>query len=131
MEEKVSLRISVARRTGRLDLAGEAIRTFSPGRKSGNLTDNISDMSTDGVSEQLIDRLPGPSDAADVYMTEIMQDANGSAVAVVDEISSLDNPTDSSTVHLDLTHLPPTVFKIKGINMMTLLFIFSIFALLY
>ena len=116
-EEKISLRINVARRTGRLDLAGEAIRSFSsPGQKSGNLTDTISDMSTDGVSEQLIDRLPGPSDAADVYMTAILQDADGSAVAVVDEVSSLDNPTDSSSIQLNLTSLPPTVFKIKGIN---------------
>jgi hypothetical protein len=113
----------VARRTGRLDLASSAVRPLSAtagaagGSASRGSTDVISDVSTHGASEQLIDRIPAQQrqrqsageEEADRYMEDITQDASG--ITLYDEASSLD---DDKTIYFNLTSIPPAIFKIKG-----------------
>ena len=122
-EEKVSYRIAVAKRTGRLDLASNAVRLFPPSSSGGAnaSSDGISDMSTNGASEQLIDRIPpqqqqrqgqrqsAGEDEADRYMEDITQDASG--ITLYEAPSSL---LDDNTVYVNLTALPSATFKIKG-----------------
>lgn len=64
-EEKIQRRIAVAKRSGRLDLASEAVkRAFFESD-----VNSMSDVSSTGASQQLIDRIPPQEDG--VFITTV------------------------------------------------------------
>ena len=65
--EKIQLRITVAKRTGRLDLASDAVKRTIV---EGNDSNSVSDVSSTGASLQIIDRIPiQPNDNDEIFLT--------------------------------------------------------------
>ncbi len=67
-EEKIKRRLIVARRTGRLDLASDAIKRITDREER---SDGVSDVSTDGASQQLLDHIPQQQNVDGAFLTSV------------------------------------------------------------
>lgn len=110
-EEKIQLRIAVAKRSGRLDLASDAVKRL-PSEFDSSVT-SVSDVSS--TSERLIDRIPPQTENInETFLTGVEGKENNSLKTAGG--GDLSSSLDKATVYFQLSSLPENAFKIKGLT---------------
>ena len=113
-EEKIQRRIAVAKRSGKLDLASDAVKKTNIDTESNQ---SLSDVSSNGASERLIDRIPGQSegggqDEDNFLMAEDTKENTSEKTTGGDDLSS---SLDRASVYFILSSIPVNAFRIKGL----------------